>query len=142
MREARHKDGRGTFYDACAMLSRSLCEHPEVKKRLQHALKACQGIDEFTNGVTFDEYESDRMLRSAVMRQLDVAGIAMNMARRKDPTITSQLPNMRQITRIRHQVIHRYYRVNNAEVWEVVQTGVPAIEGQIFALLSDHDEGN
>jgi uncharacterized protein with HEPN domain len=114
----------------------------EVEKRLLDALDACQGIAEFTDGVDFAEFESDRITRQAVERQLSNLGTALKMARRKDPAISDEFPNMRQITRIRHQVIHRYYRVNNAAVWEVVHTGVPAIEGQIFALLSDHDEGN
>jgi uncharacterized protein with HEPN domain len=114
--------------------------HAEVKKRLQHALKACEGIIEYTNGLTYSEFESDRMLRSAVYCELSIAGIALKMARRKDSTIADRLPSLRQITRARHQVIHRFWKVDNAAMWNVVQTGVPAIEGQIIALLAESDE--
>jgi uncharacterized protein with HEPN domain len=45
-----------------------------VKKRLLDALEACEAIQEFTEGWSFQEYERNLMLRSAVERQLEIVG--------------------------------------------------------------------
>jgi uncharacterized protein with HEPN domain len=42
----------------------------EAKKRLLDVINACEAIAEFVAAKTFSDYEENRLLRSAVERQL------------------------------------------------------------------------
>ena len=55
-----------------------------VKKRLFDALAACRAIAEFTMGKDWRAYECDRLLRSAVERQLEIIGEALSRAAEDD----------------------------------------------------------
>ncbi len=51
-----------------------------VKKRLLDALNACRAIESFTAHRPFAEFEQNLMLRSAVERQFEIVGEALNQA--------------------------------------------------------------
>ena len=46
----------------------------EAKKRLVDGLTACRVIAQFVAGRTFEDYEANLMLRSAVERQFEILG--------------------------------------------------------------------
>ncbi len=52
----------------------------DVRKYLFDMAEACRLIDEFIAGRSFDDYQADAMLRSAVERQLEIVGEALNQA--------------------------------------------------------------
>jgi uncharacterized protein with HEPN domain len=54
----------------------------EVRKYLFDMAQACDLLIEFTRGKAFTEYTVDALLRSAVERQFEVIGEALNQALR------------------------------------------------------------
>lgn len=56
--------------------------HADARKLLWDARHAAERIARFTAGKTFTEYEADEYLRSAVERQFEIVGEAMNQLRR------------------------------------------------------------
>jgi len=57
----------------------------EIRKLLFDMAQACDALVRFTEGKTFDDYSADLMLRSAVERQFEIVGEALNQALRIDP---------------------------------------------------------
>lgn len=57
----------------------------KARKYLYDVRQACERIAAFTRGRTFEEYASDDMLRSAVERQFEIVGEALNGLARIDP---------------------------------------------------------
>ncbi len=112
-----------------------------TKKRLHDALTACHAVQEFAEGRTLAEYEQDLMLRSAVERQLEIIGEALGQARRTDDNLEARLPEVRRIVALRNRVIHGYDTVDSEIIWDIVQTKVPALEGQLRALLDREVDG-
>ncbi len=51
-------------------------EKPKDKERLYHMLEAIDNIFEFTDGKSFDEYHNDKILRFAVIKNLEIIGEA------------------------------------------------------------------
>jgi uncharacterized protein with HEPN domain len=48
------------------------------KVRLNHILEALNEIEDFTKGITYDEYMKNSMLRHALVRLLEIIGEASN----------------------------------------------------------------
>jgi uncharacterized protein with HEPN domain len=109
----------------------------ELTKRLLDALTACQAIATFTEGLDFSGYEKSLIVRSAVERQLEIIGEALNKAKDIDPALVEQLPELHRIISLRHRIIHGYDSVDDEIVWDVVQTKAPVLEGQLSALLEE-----
>ncbi len=65
-----------------------------VKKRLFDTLLACQAIRQFTAGLDFAAYEDSRLIRSAVERQFEIVGEALNRASALDPEIAATIPEL------------------------------------------------
>ena len=58
---------------------------PDARKLLWDAQNAAERIARFTAGKTFGDYDADEILRSAVERQFEIVGEAMNQLGRVDP---------------------------------------------------------
>ncbi len=65
----------------------------EAKKRLLDVVNACEAIAEFVADKDFSAYENDRLLRSAVERQFEIIGEALNKAGTVKTSLAAQLPD-------------------------------------------------
>ncbi len=109
---------------------------PSLKKRLLDALDACRAIQDFLAGRTFADYERNLMLRSAVERQFEIIGEALNHAETEQPEIATLIPDLRRIVGLRNRIIHGYDSVDDQLLWQVVQSHVPALAQQLTRLLT------
>src|SRR5437870_2077314 len=91
----------------------------EVRKYLFDIAQACDLITQFTSGMTFTHYSSDALLRSAVERQFEVVGEALNQALRQWPGLADRVSDCRRIVAFRNRLIHGYAFVSDEVVWGV-----------------------
>lgn len=85
---------------------------------------------------TFSEYEHNLMLRSAVERQFEIIGEALNRAEVEQPDLTVAIPDLRRIVGLRNRIIHGYDSVDDQLLWQVVTTHVPTLARQLEQLLT------
>jgi uncharacterized protein with HEPN domain len=81
---------------------------PDPRKYLWDALRAAELVGQFTSGRLFGDYEADPMLRSAVERQLEIIGEALNQLSKADPQIADKIPDLRRVVALRNILIHGY----------------------------------
>jgi uncharacterized protein with HEPN domain len=79
---------------------------PTLKKRLLDALEACHAIQVFVAERTATDYEGNLMLRSAVERQFEIIGEALNQAEIEQPDLATLIPDLRRIVGLRNRIIH------------------------------------
>ena len=116
-------------------------EQLERKSRLWHIDHAASMILEFIEGRSFDDYESDSLIRSAVERQLITVGEALRRAVEVDPEIAVHITNSPQIIACRNFLVHNYPRIDSNEIWRIVTDDLPLLVTEVRALLASPTTG-
>ena len=99
---------------------------PRDPAYLWDMLDAARSVQEFTAGVSYDQYLKNRMMQLAVERQLEVigeaAGRVSEIFREAHPEIPWQ-PIISQ----RNVISHQYGEIKPERIWEVVDVHIPAL---------------
>ena len=96
-------------------------------------------VRDFTQGKTFAEFGSDLMLRSAVERQFEIIGEALNQLLKIDAETAGQITDYRHIIAFRNILIHGYAQIDHRLVWGVVESNIPILISEVRALLDRED---
>jgi len=96
-------------------------------KRLEDAAEACAHAQSFLEGVTLEEFMGSALLRSAVERQFEIIGEALNLAAKEEESLEEMIPDLPRIVGLRNRLIHGYDSVDPEIVWDVVKHKVPAL---------------
>ena len=64
---------------------------PEVRKYLFDIWQACELPAQFSTGKTLSDYQGDALLRSAIERQFEIVGEALNQAIKLDADLATQV---------------------------------------------------
>ncbi len=107
----------------------------DVRAFLFDIEQACRWVADFTADKTISDYLAEPMLRSAVERQFEIIGEALNQAISVDPTLQSQITGASSIIAFRNRLIHGYATVAHETVWGIVQTRLPLLRKEVAALL-------
>lgn len=110
-----------------------------VRKYLFDIYQACQLLQEFTEGKSFDDYQNDAMLCSAVERQFEIVGEAINQMLRLYPSLAQKITNSKRIIGFRNVLIHGYASVSNEIVWGIVESYLPRLNLEILQLLQEEE---
>jgi uncharacterized protein with HEPN domain len=109
----------------------------EAKKRLLDVISACEAIAEFVAGKDFAAYENDRLLRSAVERQFEIIGEALNKAGGVETSLVGQIPEFHRIIGLRNRLFHGYDNVDDEILWDVVQSKLAPLKARIDGVLRE-----
>src|SRR5215204_5484654 len=104
---------------------------PEARSPLFDMLRACRRISRFVDGKTLIDYEGDELLRSAVERQLGIAGEALGRVRRVAPEVAEGITDWRRIIAFRNRLIHGYDAITDAVGWGVAHRRVPVFATEV-----------
>lgn len=104
---------------------------------LWDARDAATAVAGFIQGRSRDEYLADRMLRSAVERQCEIVGEALNRLSRAAPDLAARIPDLSRAVAFRNLLIHGYATVDDATVWRTVNEDLPVLAAHVSKLLQD-----
>lgn len=100
------------------------------KQRIEHALDAILEIENYIEGVTFDRFLTDSMMRFACIKQLEIVGEACNHI---DLSIRDEFPAIewRKVVGLRHLLVHEYFGVDTALIWDIITNDIPLLKTQL-----------
>jgi uncharacterized protein with HEPN domain len=111
----------------------------EVLKCLFDIAEACEAVAEFMAGRSRESYLADRMLRSAVERQLMIVGEALRQAVRLDAGLADAITDTRLVISFRNRLVHGYSLTDHDIVWAITQTSLPQPRREVTELLAGNE---
>ena len=98
---------------------------------LGHMLDTLDRIAELVARTNKAEFDQDWVIQSALMRELEVLGEAAGRLSPEFVKAHLEIP-WREITGIRHKLIHDYFEVDTEVVWRTATENVP----EVFPLIT------
>ncbi|SMO88527.1 HepT-like ribonuclease domain-containing protein [Gracilimonas mengyeensis] len=103
---------------------------------LRHILSEIEFLLNETSGLNYNNFVKDEVRKRAYIRSLEIIGEAVkNLPKellREYPDI-----NLKGAARIRDRLIHGYFDIDYAIVWDVIQKDIPKLQQQINFLIED-----
>lgn len=115
--------------------------HPDASKLVWDAQQAAERVARFTAGRTLAEYGTDEYLRSAVERQFEIIGEALNRLSRVDPAAAATIADLPRIVAFRNVLVHGYASLDNRIVWGVIEGNLASLRAALDRLLTQANSG-
>jgi uncharacterized protein with HEPN domain len=100
---------------------------------LDDLIEAGKAILSYVDNISFEEFKTDRMRQSAVIREFEIIGEAVGKLpdelKMSSPDVAWQ-----DIKDFRNLLAHEYFGVDLEIVWQVVPADLPALIRQVEAL--------
>ena len=98
---------------------------------LEDILESIEKIEQYTEGLTYEEFRGNEMAIDAVVRNFEIIGEAVNNIpedlKQKHPDVAWS-----EAVGFRNVMIHEYFGVDTEAVWETVQNNLPLFEEENF----------
>ena len=107
----------------------------QLQKYLTDAHMATTAISKFLEEMTQEDLMNNLLLRSAVERQFEILGEALNLASREKEDLELEIPDLPRIIGLRNLIIHGYDSVDIKVLWRISQINVPPLSQRLVELL-------
>ena len=107
----------------------------EDRVRLRHMVEAAESAVQFILGRQRTALDEDRVLLFALVHAVEVLGEAASRISEETRTTHTSIP-WRAIVGMRNRLIHAYFEINTAIVWQTVTQEIPALLPQLRALVT------
>ncbi len=108
------------------------------RERIQDILDAIAEIRSFVAGMDFDRFRVDAKTLKAVGADLIIIGEATNHVPAEVQTNAADVP-WHLMRAMRNRIVHVYFEMDPAILWDIVQQDLPALTGPLKALLDRPD---
>ena len=101
---------------------------------IKDIFEAMSAVQNFVEGMDFDAFVADDKTTSAVVRKLEIIGEASKNVPEEVRQKYPQVP-WRQMAGMRDQIIHAYFAVDYAVVWDTLKVDIPPLQPIIAKFL-------
>ncbi len=108
------------------------------KQRLAHILESIEELESYTSGSTLDTFLQNSMMRFASVKQIEIIGEAANYISDETKEKFSEI-QWRQITGLRHILVHEYFGIDSRLIWQIIVDDIPALKIKIKEVLMSMD---
>ena len=103
---------------------------------LKHVLDSINQIEEYVDGMGFEDFISRKLVQDGVIRQLEIIGEA---TKHLSPELREKYPKIpwEDIAGMRDKLIHHYFGVDLEVVWDTVEKDLPALKKNVKKILGE-----
>ena len=105
------------------------------ERRIEDILEAIHEIQAFTDGMAYEEFQGDAKSRKAVGADLMIIGEAANNVPEQVRSANPQVP-WHLMRAIRNRLIHVYFDIDAAILWQTAKEDLPALVEPLRHLLA------
>ena len=101
---------------------------------IEHIIESINLIEDFSKSLTKEKLESDKLRQSAIIRQIEIIGEAI---KNLPKIFMEKYPQVmwKDIVGTRDRVIHQYFDIDIAIVWDIISKDLPVLKKQIEDIL-------
>lgn len=102
---------------------------------LQDILDSGQSIQSYVQGITFEQFERERMRYSAVIREFEIIGEAVG---KLPEQLKDRFPDVpwQDIKDFRNLLTHEYFGVDLQIVWNTIQSDLPQLLAVVETMIA------
>lgn len=104
------------------------------KQRLLHILESIEEIEKYTAGSNLEVFLQNSMMKFASVKQIEIIGEAANHITEETKNKFSDI-QWRQITGLRHVLVHEYFGVDSKLIWQIIADDIPKLKIKIKEVL-------
>jgi uncharacterized protein with HEPN domain len=106
----------------------------EWRLRVEDILDAIARIQQYVEGLTFEEFQADQKTVDAVVRNLEIIGEAVRHLSPSQEGLPGDTP-WADIAGMRNILIHEYFGVDLKIIWHTIVEDLPKLKVQVRGLL-------
>jgi len=110
---------------------------------IKDILEAMKKIEEFTQGMSFEDFIRDDKTSSAVVRKLEIIGEAVKQLPEEVRSRFSEIP-WGSMAKTRDKIIHFYHGVDYEIIWKIIEEDLPPLKPsfeKIYTKLLQEEGG-
>lgn len=104
--------------------------------RLEDILSAIDCVEEYTKNMNETQLKEDRLRLHATIYNVQIIGEAVYKLTNMFKEEHSETP-WRLIEKMRHILVHDYFRINFEILWSVIKEDVPMLKEQVMRYIAD-----
>ena len=104
--------------------------------RLKHILSAIECVEDYTNGIAEEQLKGDKLRLHATIYNVQIIGEAVY---KLTADFKQQHPDTpwAAIEKMRHILVHDYFRINFDVLWDVINKDIPVLKLQVRQYISE-----
>ena len=102
---------------------------------LRHILDSINDIEEYTKGISENNFSKNKLVHDAVILQIGIIGEAVKHLSSDFRKLHKDVP-WKKIAGMRDKVIHDYFEVDIDAVWLTVEKEIPKLKEKVKEILN------
>lgn len=107
-------------------------------ERLQHILEAANVLSEYVKHHTLEEAQADPVMYFGLVKHVEIIGEAVYKMTLQYRTSHNEV-NWDDIERMRHVLVHGYYKIRPNQLWETIAVDIPQLKPTIEQLIKEYE---
>lgn len=106
---------------------------------LEDILQSINDLEEFSRGLTFDQFILDKKTVLASLALLQIIGEASNKLPLDVRKKYNDIP-WKSIIGLRHKIVHEYFGLHHKVIWNIINNDLPQLKPQIIKIIEEHKD--
>jgi len=100
---------------------------------IDHILDCIRKINEFSNGLSLKEFNTNELVQDAIIRNIEIIGEASKKISNETKQTYYKIP-WKEIAGMRDKLVHDYLGVDAIVVWKTIKEDIPTLQRELSEI--------